>query len=283
MLDILLDTLMDALKLLPFLFITFYIMEYIEHKLSDKSKEKIEKSGKYGPIIGSILGVFPQCGFSVAATNLYRTRVITLGTLISIYLATSDEMLPILLSYKVDITLIIGILIVKVIIGMMTGLVIDRLIHRNKDMNITDLCEEEHCHCEHNHSLLKSSIKHTLSIFMFILVVELILNVAIGFIGYDSLEKIFLKDSIFGSFLTSLIGLIPNCGASVIITELYLKEVITLGSMFAGLLTGSGVALLVLFKTNKNFKENLDILLILYTTGVISGIIIDLVNIILGI
>lgn len=283
MLDILLDTLMDALKLLPFLFITFYIMEYIEHKLSDKSKEKIEKSGKYGPIIGSILGVFPQCGFSVAATNLYRTRVITLGTLISIYLATSDEMLPILLSYKVDITLIIGILIVKVIIGMMTGLVIDRLVHRNKDMNITDLCEEEHCHCEHNHSLLKSSIKHTLSIFMFILVVELILNVAIGFIGYDSLEKIFLKDSIFGSFLTSLIGLIPNCGASVIITELYLKEVITLGSMFAGLLTGSGVALLVLFKTNKNFKENLDILLILYTTGVISGIIIDLVNIILGI
>ena len=283
MLDILLDTLMDALKLLPFLFITFYIMEYIEHKLSDKSKEKIEKSGKYGPIIGSILGVFPQCGFSVAATNLYRTRVITLGTLISIYLATSDEMLPILLSYKVDITLIIGILIVKVIIGMMTGLVIDRLIHRNKDMNITDLCEEEHCHCAHNHSLLKSSIKHTLSIFMFILVVELILNVAIGFIGYDSLEKIFLKDSIFGSFLTSLIGLIPNCGASVIITELYLKEVITLGSMFAGLLTGSGVALLVLFKTNKNFKENLDILLILYTTGVISGIIIDLVNIILGI
>ena len=227
--------------------------------------------------------MFPQCGFSVAATNLYRTRVITLGTLISIYLATSDEMLPILLSYKVDITLIIGILIVKVIIGMMTGLVIDRLIHRNKDMNITDLCEEEHCHCEHNHSLLKSSIKHTLSIFMFILVVELILNVAIGFIGYDSLEKIFLKDSIFGSFLTSLIGLIPNCGASVIITELYLKEVITLGSMFAGLLTGSGVALLVLFKTNKNFKENLDILLILYTTGVISGIIIDLVNIILGI
>lgn len=283
MLDILTDTLIDALKLLPFLFVTFYIMEYIEHKLSDKSKEKIEKSGKYGPIIGSILGIFPQCGFSVAATNLYRTRVITLGTLISIYLATSDEMLPILLSYKVNITLIIGILIVKVIIGMMSGLVIDRLVHRNNDINITDFCEEENCHCEHNHSLLKSSIKHTLSILLFIVIVELILNTAISFIGYDTLEKIFLKDSIFGSFLTSLIGLIPNCGASVIITELYLKEVITLGSMFAGLLTGSGVALLVLFKTNKNFKENLNILLILYTTGVISGIIIDLVNIILGI
>ena len=275
MLDIITDTLIDALKLLPFLLVTFYIMEYIEHKLSDKSKEKIEKSGKYGPIIGSILGMFPQCGFSVAATNLYRARVVSIGTLLAIYLATSDEMLPILLSYQVDIGLIITILVIKVIIGMSCGIIIDMLITKKDKMDIEDFCEDEHCHCEHN--ILLSSIKHTLNILLFIVIIEFILNVCISFIGIDALKQIFMKNSIFGSFITSLIGLIPNCGASVIVTELYLSNIITFGSMLAGLLTGSGVALLVLFKTNKNIKENIYILITLYGICVLSGIIIDII------
>ena len=279
MLDIIEDTLLDAVKLLPFLFITFLIMEYIEHKLSDKSKEKIEKSGKYGPIVGSILGMFPQCGFSVAATNLYATRVITLGTLISVYLATSDEMLPILISYKVDIKLIISILALKVIIGMICGFLIDKFIRVKKDTEIKDFCDEEHCNCDHG--ILKSTIKHTLNIFIFIVIAEFILNIIVALTGFETLESIFMKNSIFGSFITSLIGLIPNCAASVVITELYLNKVITFGSIVAGLLASAGVGFLVLFKTNKNLKENIQILLTVYIMGAISGIIIDIIGIII--
>lgn len=275
MLDIILDTIMDSLKILPFLFITFLIMEIIEHKISDKSKNKIEKAGKFGPIIGSILGAFPQCGFSVAATNLYATRIISIGTLIAIYLSTSDEMLPILLSEQAELSLIIGILVIKVIIGMIWGIIIDSLIVKNKKDAIKDFCEEEHCDCEHG--LIKSTIKHTLNIIIFITIIEFILNIIVSYLGVDTLEKIFMKNSIFGSFLTSLIGLIPNCGASVIVTELYLNNAITLGSMLAGLLTGSGVALLILFKVNKNIKENIKILMTIYGIGVISGVIIDMI------
>ena len=279
MMDILMDTVMDTLKLIPFLFVVFLLMEYIEHKFSKKTNEKIKKSGKYGPILGSILGAFPQCGFSVAATNLYATRVITLGTLISIYLSTSDEMLPIMLSEKVEIGFIIFAISIKVLIGMLCGLIIDRIITKKEKMNIKDMCEHDHCDCENN--ILVSTIKHTINIIAFIFVVELLLNIIIEYIGLDTLKHIFMKNSIFGSFLTSIIGLIPNCGASVIITELYLSKIITFGSLMAGLLTGSGVALLVLFKTNKDIKENLKILAILYSLGVCSGIIIDLITMII--
>ena len=240
---------------------------------------QIKKSGKYGPILGSILGAFPQCGFSVAATNLYATRVITLGTLISIYLSTSDEMLPIMLSEKVEIGFIIFAISIKVLIGMLCGLIIDRIINKKEKMNIKDMCEHDHCDCENN--ILVSTIKHTLNIILFIFVIEFILNVVIEYLGSDILKNIFMKNSIFGSFLTSIVGLIPNCGASVIITELYLSKILTFGSLMAGLLTGSGVALLVLFKTNKDIKENLKILAILYGIGVISGIIIDIIALII--
>lgn len=279
MLEIIEDTLIDAVKLLPFLFVTFLIMEYIEHKLSDKTKEKIEKSGKYGPIVGSILGMFPQCGFSVAATNLYATRVITLGTLISVYLATSDEMLPILISYKVDIMLIISILVLKVIIGMICGFLIDKFIRIEKENEIKDFCDEEHCDCDHG--ILKSTIKHTLNIFIFIVIAEFILNIIVSITGLETLESIFMKNSIFGSFITSLIGLIPNCAASVVITELYLNKVITFGSIVSGLLASAGVGFLVLFKTNKNIKENVQILMIVYIMSVVSGILIDIIDILI--
>ena len=276
MLEIIEDTLIDAIKLLPFLFVTFLAMEYMEHKLSDKSKAKIEKSGKYGPIVGSILGMFPQCGFSVAATNLYATRVITLGTLISVYLATSDEMLPILISYKVDIVLIISILALKVIIGMICGFLIDRFIRIKKDTEIKDFCDEEHCDCDHG--ILKSTIKHTLNIFIFIVVAEFILNIIVSLTGFETLETIFMKNSIFGSFITGLIGLLPNCAASVVVTELYLNKVITFGSIMAGLLASAGVGLLVLFKTNKNIKENIQVVVMVYIMSVISGIVIDIIG-----
>ena len=169
MLDIIIDTLLDSLKILPFLFVAFYIMEYIEHKFSDKSKEIVLKSGRFGPILGSILGAFPQCGFSVAATNFYATKIITVGTLVAIYLSTSDEMLPIMLGKGVDASIIIKIIALKVVIGMLCGLVIDFILFKNKreKEHIHDFCDDEHCGCEH--SLLFSTVKHTLNIILFML------------------------------------------------------------------------------------------------------------------
>lgn len=279
MIDIISDTLLDVLKLLPFLFIAFFIMEYIEHKFSDKSKKIVIKAGKFGPIIGSLLGAFPQCGFSVAATNFYATKIITVGTLIAIYLSTSDEMLPILLSQGIDLWVIAKIIGLKIAIGMIAGIVIDLFIRKSKktEDHIHDFCEDEHCDCEHG--IIKSTIKHTLNIAFFILVLSFLLNIGIHYLGEDNIKNIFMKDSIFSPFISSLIGLIPNCASSVIITELYLNGTISFGSTMAGLLTGSGVAILVLFKTNKNMKDNIKILLTIYGIGAISGIIIDLLKI----
>ena len=276
--EIILDTLIDALKLLPFLFITFLIMEYIEHKFSEKSKDKISKSGKYGPVIGSLLGAIPQCGFSVMATNLYSARIITVGTLISIYLSTSDEMLPILISNGKDANTIVKILVIKIIIGMLCGFIIDFILRKNKkdNLDIKHLCEEEHCDCDHG--ILKSALKHTFSIILFIVIVTFILNLMVHFLGEENIGKLFLKDSIFSPFLSSLIGLIPNCASSVILTELYLSNIISLSSCIGGLLTGSGAALIVLFRVNKNKKDNIKIILMLYIIGVLSGIILSLLE-----
>ena len=279
MLEVIEETLLDSIKLIPFLFIAYLIMEYIEHKTSQKYRETIKKSGKFGPLIGSFLGIFPQCGFSVVATNFYAGRVITLGTLISVYLTTSDEMIPIMISEAVPLWTILKILFVKLVIGIVAGFVIDfvlRLINKNKKIeeeNIVDLCEHDHCHCEKG--ILKSSIHHTLSIFVFILIVTFIINTAIYFIGEENISNILLNKPIFGPIVSSLIGLIPNCASSVIITNMYLKNVINVGTMIAGLLVNAGVGLVVLFKTNKKIKENIAIICLLYIVGVISGIVLE--------
>lgn len=283
MLEVIEEAVIDSIKILPFLFITYLIMEYIEHKTSEKSKDMIKKSGKIGPLIGSILGIFPQCGFSVSATNLYAARVITLGTLIAVYLSTSDEMLPIFISEAVPITTILKILGIKLIIGMIAGFIIDFVLRiKNKDKQeenkIVDLCEKEHCHCDHG--IIKSSLKHTLNIFIFILLVTLIINMAMYFIGEETIAGILSGIPILGPVIAGIIGLIPNCAASVILTQLYLENVINAATMISGLLVGAGVGLLVLFRTNKGLKENLKITGLLYAIGVISGIIIELIGIV---
>ena len=282
MLEVIEDALIDSIKLLPFLFITYLIMEYIEHKTSDKSKEAIKKSGRFGPIIGSILGIFPLCGFSVSATNLYAARVITLGTLISVYLSTSDEMLPILISEAVPVTTIIKILGIKLIIGMIAGILIDlclRLKNKNKDEEekIVDLCEKEHCHCDHG--IVKSALKHTLSIFIFILIITLLVNIAIYFIGEESIASFIEINPVLGPVLAGIIGLIPNCASSVILTQLYLENIVTATTMISGLLVNAGVGLAVLFKMNKGIKQNILIVILLYSIGVISGLILQLIGI----
>ena len=278
MLDTILDALIDSIKILPFLFITYLIMEYLEHKTSEKTKKAIRKSGKFGPIIGGLLGAIPQCGFSVSATNLYAGRVITIGTLISIYLSTSDEMLPILISNGTNIGLIIKIVSIKIIIGIMAGILIDFIYRKKKEQeneNIHSLCEHEHCHCEDG--IIKSSIKHTLQIFIFILIVSIILNVILQIVGKETLAGLMLKSPILGPILSGIVGLIPNCASSVILTELFISNVIGMGTLIGGLLVNSGLGVIVLFKINKNLKENIIIVSTLFAIGVISGIIIELI------
>ncbi len=272
--EIIIDTLLDALRILPFLFVAFLIIELFEHRLNKKSKSIFGRIGRFEPVVGGLLGLFPQCGFSVMATNLYLTRIISLGTLISIYLSTSDEMLLILISENVNIDLIIKILGIKFLIGMISGVIIDFVLRNKKKNEDYAICYDESCHCERG--ILISSLIHTFKIILFIILISFCLNGLIEYVGSDYLSSLFLKNNFFGPFLTSFIGLIPNCGASIIITELYLNSAITFGSMISGLLAGSGVALLVLLKSNKNIKENIKIILLVYGIGSVSGLIIDL-------
>ncbi len=280
MLEILQDTVIDSVKLLPFLFIAYLLMEYIEHKISDKSKEKIKKSGKFGPAIGSFLGIFPQCGFSVAATNLYAGRIITLGTLIAVYLSTSDEMLPILISEAVPIKAIIGILAIKFLIGMAYGFLIDFYMNlKNKNKNeqskIIDICEEEHCHCENG--IIKSALKHTVSVFIYIFALTFIINLLVKFVGEETIKNFMSNSTIFEPAIVALIGLIPNCASSVIITQLYLSEIIGFSSLIAGLLVNAGAGILMLFRINKNLKENIKIVVLIYILGAMTGIIMSFI------
>ena len=280
MIDVVIDTLIDSVKLLPFLFVTYIIMEYLEHKTSNKVKSAIQKSGKFGPLIGGLLGTIPQCGFSVVATNLYATRIINIGTLLAVYLATSDEMIPIMISEGIPIITIIKILGIKLIIAVIVGFLIDLIIQTRKNTEeekIVDLCEKEHCDCEHG--ILKSALKHTVNIFVFIVIITFIINMIVYFIGEENIANFLQANPVLAPVLASLIGLLPNCASSVILTQLYVQNVIPVSTMIAGLLVGAGVGLAVLFKMNKKLKENIEIVVLLVVIGTLSGIILQMLGI----
>lgn len=281
MLEMIADTLMDSVKLVPFLFLAYLAMEYLEHRTGEGAKKLIRWAGQEnrihaGPVIGGLLGAVPQCGFSAAASNLYAGRVITLGTLIAVYLSTSDEMLPILISEKAPVKTILAILLSKAVIGMAAGIIIDVVIRKKGKGNepcIHDICEQEHCHCEQG--IVRSALSHTAQIAGFILVVTFLLNLILYFAGEDVLANLILKRPVLGPVLAGIVGLIPNCAGSVVITQLYLQGAMGTGSALAGLLAGSGVGVLVLFRTNRDRRENLRILGLLYGIGVAAGIAVE--------
>lgn len=270
MIDILLDSILDLIKILPFLFISFILMEILEHKL--KNKNKLLTTKKHGPFIGAILGIVPQCGFSAVAANLYAARIISLGTLIAIFLSTSDEMIPIMLANNISFSTIAKILTIKFLIGLLFGIIID-LVYRHKSQNtISEICEHDHCKC-HN-SILKSSLIHTIKISIFILIV----NIILGFlINEEILASSLTNHRFITPIVASIIGLIPNCASSIVITELYVSGLLDLGSCVSGLLSGSGIGILILFKQNQNLKENILITSILIIIASICGIIINII------
>ena len=276
MLEVIQDTLLDTIKLLPFLFVAFLIIEFIEHKLSNKQENIISKSGKLGPIVGALLGAVPQCGFSVLATNLYVTRIISLGSLISIYLSTSDELIPLMISHNAPLMKILSIVSIKVVIGIISGFLIDLFIRKTTKSDFV-LCEDEDCDCDH--SIIKSSLIHTLKIAFFILIITFLINILFHYADLSFLESALKNNKILTPFIASLIGLIPNCASSVMISELYLNNLISLGTTLSGLLTGSGVAIMVLVRKNKNIFENLFIIGLIYIIGVIWGLLFNFIGV----
>lgn len=266
----------DSIILIPILLVTYILMEWLEHKAKDKSLNVIRFSGKLGPLAGGLIGVIPQCGFSGAAASFYAAHSITLGTLIAIFMATSDEMLPILISTAMQPVMIAKILAVKCIAGITCGYLVDSLYKRRPKIeanHIHDFCEQEHCECEQG--ILGSAIKHTINIFLLILVVSVFINL---FFEYAEQNHISFGDTIWnhpviGHLISGLVGLIPNCSASVLITNLYVEGIIDVGIMMTGLFVNAGVGLLVLFKVNHHVKENIAITGVLYVLGVVAGII----------
>ena len=275
--DVIVDTLRDTLKLIPFLFLTYLIMEFLEHKTGQKVQKTVRRAGKFGPVIGGMLGIVPQCGFSAAASNLYAGRVITMGTLMAIYLSTSDEMLPVLISEQAPVRIMVSILLAKAAIGIAAGIVIDLIFstHKEEGHHIHEICEQEHCHCEEG-GIFRSAFVHTVQITCFLLLITFLLNLLFFRVGEETLAGLVLNRKILGPVLAGIVGLIPNCAGSVAITKFYLEGVIGTGAMLSGLLTGSGVGLLILFRVNHNRKENLKILGLLYLIGVLAGIVIGL-------
>lgn len=276
MVDCIIDALIDTLKLLPYLLVAFLLLEFLEHKLDKKNEKILKNNQKIGPLFGSLLGALPQCGFSAMASSLFSSHVITMGTLIAIFLATSDEMLPIMVGEKIAFIEVLKIIGFKVVIGVLIGFLVDRIYKRGEDKEeIHDFCEKDHCDCEEN-GIFISSMKHTLKIAIFILIANLLINTLIELLGEDAIKNLLLNGNIITHFIASLVGFIPNCASSVILTELYLSGLISTGTLLSGLLTGSGLGILLLFKNNKNQKENFIILGILYVVGVITGILIDI-------
>ncbi len=267
-----------SLKLFPFLFLTYWVMGLLEQMSSAKSRRLIQNAGKVGPVWGSICGAFPQCGFSAAASYFYVGRVLTLGTLISVYMSTSDEMIPILISERVPVPTIASIVAAKVMIGMITGFLIELLFgwFRKKKTVPSDLpqCETNsymEC-CGHKKGILQNAFKHALRVWIFITLITLLIEIVVETIGTDTMSLIFSDTPVVGEMIAALVGLIPNCGASVVITQLYLEGIIGTGPMLSGLLVSAGVGLLVLFKENRNLRENMWITAILYVGSVLWGV-----------
>ncbi len=324
-LDIIIPTLVDAIRdtlwLLPFLFATYLLMEWLEHKTAAKTQESIRRAGAAGPIVGGLLGAIPQCGFSAAAATLYAGRVITLGTVFAVFLATSDEMLPIFIAEQVPLTTILSIVGTKVVIGMIMGLLVDvvmRLVRRGEQhhLRIHELCERDKCKCggncstcennpelvyehyddcaqgcthEHHHhdhdhetgwkDIFLSALIHTAQVAVFVFIIMFVLGIILEYVGKDTLANLLSANSVLSVFATAIVGLIPNCAASVAIAQLYVDGILGAGAMLAGLLVAAGVGILVLLRANRPMRENIVIIVVLYAMGVVCGLVVSALGI----
>lgn len=286
--DVIVDSFLDTLELVPLLFVTYLAMEAIEHSASSRVRTVVERSGAAGPVIGALLGALPQCGFSAMAATLFAGRVVSAGTLVAVVLSTSDEMVPVFLAHQEPLGRLLAIMGIKVVVGLAVGLVVDAVLrarHSAGDghIHIHELCEREHCHCddEHDHergsrpwAIVRSALVHTAQVTLFILLLTFAFGLVIEFVGQDALAQLLANHPVRATFLAALVGLIPNCGASVAICELFLDGVLATGPMLAGLLASGGVGLLVLWRTNASARQNAMVTLLVYLVAVVTGLLV---------
>lgn len=278
------DAIMDSFHILPLLFIVFVIIEFIEYFYAEKINSFMKKSEKSAPLIGSIAAIIPQCGFSVIASSLYIKKFITKGTLIGIYLATSDEAIPILLAEPTKLHYVIPIITLKLIIAICAGYLIDFILKDKKYIVFAQEFTQEHEGCCHHsvekrrkRDLLYHPLKHTFNIFLFILTITIGLNFLIELYSkYSIFPLIFGKIKFLEPVITAFIGLIPNCAVSIALTMLLIKGSISFGAVMSGLLSNAGLGILVLFKANKNIKDTLQIIGILLLISILSGMLIQI-------
>ena len=276
-------TLEETAPLIPFLFLTYLLMEFLEHKSGDAAAKWLKGSGKIGPLFGGAFGVVPQCGFSAAAAGLYSGRIITVGTLLAVFLSTSDEMLPILLTGGLPVPSVLALVAVKAAVAVLVGFAVDLVLRHflraeiHAHEGVDELCREEDCDC-HGKSPFLSALIHTAKIGLFVLIATFLLGLVIELVGEDNIG-LFVRDlPVVGVLLSTLVGIIPNCAASVILSELYLSGAISLGALLSGLLVGAGAGWLVLFRTGRHLKKNLLILLFLYILSVGVGLLADAIS-----
>ncbi len=277
--QVVLHGLLETLKLLPFLFLTYLLMEFIEHRASDKAERFMKRAGVFGPAVGGLLGAVPQCGFSAAAANLYTGRVISVGTMMAVFLSTSDEMIPILVGGSIPFGEVMLLVLYKAGVAVVIGFAVDALLRLTKrggrELNIDELCERDDCHCERG--ILHSAIHHTVTISVFVLAVTLAINTLVFFVGEEALGSVMYDKPVISHLIASVVGLVPSCASSVLLATLYSEGIITVGTMLSGLLSGAGVGVLVLFKVNRHLKDNLFILLALILCGVGFGLLGELI------
>ncbi len=272
--DAILEALIDSLKTAPILFLLYLIIEIWEHSRKADFENFMMRSKKFGPLWGALLGIVPQCAFSVTMADLFSRKMITMGTLVAIFLSTIDEAIPIMLSYPEHFLKMLLLIGINVVVAICIGFLVDFIFKKQNAVFNTNTEKEVH---SENENVFLSALKHTLEIFAYILIASIVINLLVFFIGEQNISVIFGAGTLWQPFVASLIGLIPNCSASVLLIELYLESgLISFGSLVAGLCTGAGIGLLILFKANKNLKQNLLIILILYLTGSILGFLLNL-------
>lgn len=298
-LDVVIDALKDTAELIPFLFATYVVISLLDLFASDKTTAAIQRAGHAGPLIGGVLGVVPQCGFSAMGASLYADRIVSLGTFVAVILSTSDEMLPLLLAEHVEVGLLARILVTKAVLGVILGFAIDLVLRvvlgRTSLARVdeSDAGEEQDedaefdpsaysCDCGCGEPLTRGQIAwwvvvnsayRTFQVVVFIFVVSVLLNALIALVGEDALASFLSGNAVVATLVSGLVGLVPNCAASVVLTQLYIDGVLGFAPMIAGTLVAGGAGYLVLFRMNGNMRENAAIVGIVYALGVCAGLV----------
>ncbi len=275
LIDTLLDTLLDVIKITPILFLIYLLLEWMEHQAGHKMERFLERHRRLNPLAGTIFGLLPSCGLAGASSSLYATGVISAGTLITVYLASSDEMLSIMISMHVSWSKIWPILLVKLIVGLAAGYMID-IFSRHRTIDIESFCEREHD--DHSHGIFYSALTHTVQVFAWLLVITFVFNTVVGIIGEETIRSFILAHPNQSVLVSTFVGIIPSCASSIVLTKMYIDGVLSFAAVCAGLLVNAGTGMMVLWHVNPNWKDNVKILVVTWACGLIAGLVLQLIG-----